>query len=129
MMMKYDDLIGIPFVDGGRDANGYDCWGLVMELYRRQGYQVNDYHIAAVDVDIIAETARADESKWIRYDEPKEGRLVLLKLSTGCWANHVGMCIGNGKFIHAYLLTGVCVDRLSKWRSRIVGYYEPRRDL
>lgn len=127
-MLKYKDLIGIPFVDGGRDSRGYDCWGLVMELFRRQGKKVKDYHIAAVDVDTIAKTAFADESKWIRYDEPQEGRLVLLKLSPGCWANHVGMCLGNGKFIHAYLLTGVCIDRLAKWRSRVVGYYEPRED-
>ena len=37
MEFAYDDLIGVPFVDGGRDKNGLDCWGLVKEAFRRQG--------------------------------------------------------------------------------------------
>ena len=42
-MLKYDDLIGIPYVDYGRDPHkGLDCWGLAMELYRRRGIQLPD---------------------------------------------------------------------------------------
>ena len=33
--MKYDDLIGAPFIDGGRDKEtGLDCWGLAREMFR-----------------------------------------------------------------------------------------------
>jgi len=42
-MFNYDDLIGIPFVDGGRDITGLDCWGLALELFKRQGYIIHDY--------------------------------------------------------------------------------------
>lgn len=126
MDFAYDDLIGIPFVDGGRDPeSGLDCWGLVKEAFRRQGCEVPDYHISAIEAADIAGTMKRQEDDWIRLDEPRVGCLVLLRLTPGLWANHVGIYVGDGRFLHAYLPTGVCVDRLRRWRSRIVGYYSP----
>lgn len=126
MDFAYDDLIGIPFVDGGRDPkSGLDCWGLVKEAFRRQGYAVSDYSISAVEAADIAGTMKKQEDDWIHLDEPRVGGLVLLRLTPGLWANHVGIYIGNGRFLHAYLPTGVCIDRLRRWQSRIVGYYSP----
>lgn len=126
MDFAYDDLIGIPFVDGGRDPkSSLDCWGLVKEAFRRQGCEVPDYHISAIEAADIAGTMKRQEDDWIRLDEPRVGCLVLLQLTPGLWANHVGIYVGDGRFLHAYLLTGVCVDRLRRWQSRIVGYYSP----
>ena len=126
MDFVYDDLIGIPFVDGGRDAkSGLDCWGLVKEAFRRQGCEVPDYHISAIEAADIAGTMKRQEDDWIRLDGPRVGCLVLLRLTPWLWANHVGIYVGDGRFLHAYLPTGVCVDRLRRWQSRIVGYYSP----
>lgn len=126
MDFAYDDLIGIPFVDGGRDPeSGLDCWGLVKEAFRRQGCEVPDYHISAIEAADIAGTMKRQEDDWIRLDGPRVGCLVLLRLTPGLWANHVGIYVGDGRFLHAYLPTGVCVDRLQRWQSRIVGYYSP----
>lgn len=126
MDFTYDDLIGIPFVDGGRNPkSGLDCWGLVKEAFRRQGCDVPDYHISAIEAADIAGTMKRQEDDWIRLDEPHVGCLVLLRLTPGLWANHVGICVGDGRFLHAYLPTGVCIDRLRRWQSRIVGYYSP----
>lgn len=128
-MMEYDDLIGVPFVDGGRTKAGLDCWGLAMILLQRQGYRVQDYPIQATDVAEIAKALKdgSERGGYERLDAPEPGHIVLLRLSMDVWANHVGICIGQGRFIHAYSKTGVCIDRLSKWKSRIVGYYRPRR--
>ena len=51
----YEDLIGVPFVDGGRDTNGMDCWGLVRECFKRQGIVVKDYGISAAEELKISE--------------------------------------------------------------------------
>ena len=126
-MFEYEDLIGLPFVDGGRGPAAYDCWGVAMELFKRQGKPVKDYPINAVDVDGIAKQMHNDESLWHKLEAPFLGCLVLLRLTPGCWANHVGIYIGDGRFIHSYVVTGVCIDRLRKWKSRIVGFYEPGR--
>lgn len=126
MEFLYDDLIGIPFADGGRDPKkGLDCWGLVKEAFRRQGYAVQDYNISAAKAANIAWTMKKQENDWIHLNEPRVGCLVLLRLTPRLWANHVGIYIGDGKFLHAYLPTGVCIDRLRRWQSRIVGYYSP----
>lgn len=125
--MKYDDLIGTPFIDGGRDKEtGLDCWGLAREMFRRQGIDVPDYHISAMRTAEIAQEMNAEEMDWLRLDEPEEGCLVLLRLDAGVWANHVGICLGDGRFIHAYSSAGACIDRLARWRSRIVGFYRPK---
>lgn len=127
MEFAYDDLIGVPFVDGGRDPkSGLDCWGLVKEAFRRQGCDVPDYHIPAIEAEGIAGKMKQQEDEWERFDGPHVGCLVLLRLTPGLWANHVGIYVGEGKFLHAYLPTGVCIDRLRRWQSRVVGYYTPR---
>ena len=79
MEFAYDDLIGVPFVDGGRDPkSGLDCWGLVKEAFRRQGCEVPDYHISAIEAADIAGTMKRQEDDWISLDGPRVGCLVLL---------------------------------------------------
>ena len=44
-MIDYSDLIGVPFKNQGRDKNiGLDCYGLVMEVYKKLGIQLPEYY-------------------------------------------------------------------------------------
>jgi len=127
MEFKYQDLVGVPFVDHGRDVNiGLDCWGLARECFRRQEVRVDDYPISALDFTRIAGKISDEESYWQKLEKPEIGCLVLLRLVPLSWANHVGIYIGRGRFIHAYAGAGVCIDRLAHWRSRVIGYYKPK---
>lgn len=125
--MEYEDLIGVPFVDGGRDKSGMDCWGLAREMFRRQGIDIPDYHVSAVSAVSVALKMGVDVAYWQKLAQPVLGCLVLIRLSPDVWANHVGIYIGDGKFIHAYSATGVSIGRLRRWRSRIVGFYVPKK--
>lgn len=40
--MTYEDLLVVPFKDKGRDTDGMDCYGLVLELCRRAGTPLPD---------------------------------------------------------------------------------------
>ncbi len=121
----YADLIGVPFMDGGRDKDGMDCWGLVRECFRRQGIAVRDYSISAMEEVKISEQMEKERPLWEKLHEPRDGCLVLMRTDSSLWANHAGIYIGDGKFIHAYPSAGVCISAIKRWKSHIVGYYYP----
>lgn len=125
MIFEYENLIGIPFVDGGRDKEGMDCWGLAKECFRRQGISVKDYDISAMETVAIDHELKANENNWSKIDAPVIGCLVLINISCQGWANHVGIYVGDNKFLHAYANTGVCLSPIKRWRSHIKGYYLP----
>lgn len=125
-MFKYDDLVGVPFKDGGRDNHGYDCWGLAMELFRRQGIELKEYQCSSEATKEIAEYMAQGRSTWTKLPVPGIGCLVVIRMLDTGWANHCGIYVGNGKFIHAYSeQTGVVIDRIKRWGPRVVGYYWP----
>ncbi|WP_196603425.1 C40 family peptidase [Pectinatus haikarae] len=123
--MQYDDLIGIPFEDGGRDKTGLDCWGLAKEIYYRKGIDLPEFNISAMATKRITDALTKNKPLWRKLNKPEEYALVVIKLVCGGWADHVGVCIDNNKFIHAYRRTGVVIDRLPKWQSHIAGFYIP----
>lgn len=122
------DLIGIPFVDGGRDTAGLDCFGLAMEVFRRYGIELPDYRIPAFDSNAIFSQYQAVKSNYIEVSgELPIPCLIFLRFNSTV-GNHVGVFLGNGKFIHARQKTGVCIERLDHpaYRHCIIGFYTPR---
>lgn len=41
-MIKYDDLLNIPYKENGRDMSGMDCYGMTIECFRREGKKLKD---------------------------------------------------------------------------------------
>ena len=39
------ELIGKPYVEGGRGPGNYDCWGIVKEVARRAGLELPDIEV------------------------------------------------------------------------------------
>ena len=130
-MVDFVDLIGTPFANRGRDKNGYDCYGLVKEVYRRYGYDIPEYDLQYNydDMNRVDEliSGNIKNYPWKEIAEPKAPCLIALRF--GCpegTVNHTGVYIGGGRFIHAREKVGVCIDRLFSpaWRRVIVGFYE-----
>lgn len=126
----YSDLIGVPFVDGGREkTSGFDCWGLVMEIYRRNGIELPDYKVACEDASRIHRTVVTQRFAWVRLEkELPDLCLVVLRFNTAVMCNHTGVYLGEGRFIHTRSKIGVNIDRIDSpaWRKRIEGFYVPR---
>lgn len=91
-MVEYSKrFIGVPYLWGGTTPNGFDCSGLVQYVYREFGIR-----IGRTTWDQIKEGKRVELSAM----EP--GDLIFFgPKSDPNNPTHVGMYIGNGKFIQA----------------------------
>jgi cell wall-associated NlpC family hydrolase len=123
------DLIGVPFVDDGRDVTGLDCWGLAMLVLARLGKQIPDYRVrcdATDEISTLVETAKTD-SRWKQVETPIPGDLVAIRADSRIpdAVQHFGVYIGEGRFIHILVNHGVAIARISDrfWIRKIAGYY------
>ncbi len=100
--------VGCPYVYGGTTPSGFDCSGFVQYIYRQFGITINR-----------TATAQLANGYWVARDAMKPGDLVFF--GYGSTASHVGIYIGDGKFVHAQNSnTGVVITSLS------VSYYDNR---
>ena len=126
-MVSIKDLISIPFVSGGRSiSSGFDCWGLVMEVYRRCGIKLPDFHIdsfAFKAIDALANKT-IQEQEWESVS-PWRGKfpLVVLMRMHPKLITHAGVLIKNNRIIHTTKSTGCIISRAQALQSRIEGYY------
>lgn len=127
---QVNDIIGKPFKDGGRGPDAYDCWGLVMEVFRRQGIELPDYGKDTHSNEserisgIIKLLAASDN--WSEIKRPVRGCLITLKYPKPQWTSHVGVMLDRDRFINIRRKTRVLAsDRISSpaWRLRIAGFY------
>lgn len=132
-MVKVDDLIGGQFVNGGRGVStGLDCWGLVMEVYKRYGIDVPDFTVDAFAYQTIDTlTGKAIKSqRWEKVYTPadKDAPLVVLMRMHPKFITHTGVYIGRNKIIHTMKMTGVITSKATALKSRMVGYYRYVQD-
>jgi cell wall-associated NlpC family hydrolase len=131
------DYVGLPFVDGGRDRSGVDCWGLVRLVYaERVGIPLPDFaEIRAKDWRAvgreIADAVNEDEWLPVLRGQEKELDVVLMRGhgSTGrglvglpC---HVGVIAPLGAVLHVEAGTDAVAPKLVSptVKDRIVGVY------
>jgi cell wall-associated NlpC family hydrolase len=105
--------IGLPFAEGGRGPDRYDCWGIVAAILRNEcGIEVEPFAEIetfdgpAVEARVILEIARTD---WIRV-ELNDVRVFdvalmwiyrrLLGKETARSLSHIGIVAAPGRLLH-----------------------------
>lgn len=123
------DLLGTPFVNGGRDKSGFDCWGLVKFVYSNlYGLIVPDYKIDCRNASLINTNIQEETSlKWEKLEPPEPPCIVIMRFNSPI-SNHIGVYIGEGHFLHTASKIGVNVDSIhqSYWKRHIDGFYRLR---
>lgn len=100
-------FVGVPYVWGGSSPHGFDCSGFVRFVYAHFGITLP--HSSYADFD---------QGRRVSRSSLRPGDLVFFD-SVG----HVGIYVGNGRFIHApHSGTRVRIEQLGGWySSRFVG--------
>lgn len=127
-----NEYVGIPFVDGGRDRDGCDCWGL-LKLYMREQFDIElpDFDISAFDTDSVIQEMESGRKgpQWIEVtrDEYQRGDVIAMAIGIRRldMVNHVGVYLGGDRFLHITKNTDSMINRLTDlmWASRIIGVY------
>lgn len=126
-MVDFADLIGAPFAYGARGPDAFDCYGLVLELARRDGKTLPDFGNGANWMlpgkqNRVAAMMGASMPQW-RQTPSQPGAVVLIRI--GRFVSHVAYQIDPHRMLHAWQQSnGVSVVKIDEWRHRIVGFYE-----
>lgn len=78
--MKYDDLLGLPYVSNGRIGRdpGTDCYGYVLELCRRNGTPLKDFQFPSGKLHLTEYINYYSQAnvRQIEANEAREGDLL-----------------------------------------------------
>ena len=109
-MIDVSDLIGVPYVEFGRDIKkGLDCYGLVIEVTRRMGKPLRDVVLEKFDEGKVKKTLPAlnvkltnklDAGTIIEYYSKKERKL------------HIAIALDKRTAIHSTENQGVRISSL-----------------
>ncbi|HEY0782405.1 MAG TPA: C40 family peptidase [Thermoanaerobaculia bacterium] len=112
-MQQALSYLGTPYRRGGTTRNGIDCSGLIEAVYHQWGMEMPR---------TAAEQFR--EGKAIPQGELQPGDLVFFRNTYKRGISHVGIYVGDGRFIHAAgKRKGVVVGELAKayYQRRYIG--------
>jgi len=108
LLLNAKKHLGGKYVWGGTHPKGFDCSGYTQYIYKKEG----------VDIPRTAYEQSKVGKEVSRYDLKKGDLLFFLTdKSRGIPVTHVGMYIGDGKFIHAASKRqGIIISSLEKSR-------------
>lgn len=105
-----DQYIGTPYKPGGNTPAGFDCSGFTSYVYSKAGHK-------------LSRTADGQFAELRPIKQPEIGDLVFFRIS-GSRISHVGIYVGDLKFIHAPS-SGKTVEyadmRITYWKTRYAG--------
>lgn len=111
-MDLYKDLIGVKYKDNGRSKEeGFDCYGLAIEVLRRNGLTLDDRITNPSETKIPA----------VKLDTPENLCVVLFKNQKNIYY-HLAVYIGNGLIIHTDKKQ-VCIEPLARFNAKYKEFY------
>lgn len=121
--ISISDLIGCKFTVHGRSIEeGFDCYGLAIEILKRAGIELPDVFYCDLENNLKTEKEIRELIKVERIEKPQELCIIVMKVKGE--PTHIGIYLSKGNIIHATTNYGVIIEPLSRWKNRIEGYYK-----
>jgi len=117
-----NDLVGVRFTNHGRSVEeGFDCYGLAIEVSKRLGHDLYDLWYEKSCEETFSENVDSGFAKMKdKVEETKEqklGNLILFADEAGRMV-HIGVILDEGLFIHAVPYGGVRVVRINDYHRK-----------
>lgn len=122
-MVNYLDLLPCKYREGERGPKLYDCYGLVVEMYRRDWkIDIFDPGTCANPDDNMARLHEQAAAHWLP-SRPLARRAVTFDVHGRA---HIGYMLSENDFIHCIEHRDVCVESIHAllWKRTITGYYQ-----
>lgn len=114
MKQNFTDLLAVKFKLHGRTKiEGFDCYGLAIEVLKRTGITLPD----------LWKNKEIETSKYFNKLEKPENYCIVEMSFVGS-INHVAVYIGNGMIIHARKDCGVIIEPMKRYLNNVRGYYK-----
>jgi len=130
---EYSDLVGVPYSLGGRDPRrGLDCFGVLLELYRRAGVELLDVAPTRYNGEETVDPAAALEAFGNGWTPTTRaalafGDVVLVRfpVTEKTTLLHVAVVVATApvRVLHAHELANVCATRLERLLPWVAGFY------
>ena len=108
------------------DLGKNPCWVLLREVYREAGVDISDYESYVEHISGEHEKLEGVQDYFAPVEgRPVSGDVVVIWRVRPAVADHLGLYVDNGKFLHISKGRGVTMERLSSpaWKRRIIGLW------
>ncbi|WP_332651198.1 C40 family peptidase [Lysinibacillus sp. 54212] len=105
--------IGVKYSYGGTTSKGFDCSGYVRQVFKELGVSLPR-----------SSGEMYKKGTAVKKADLQKGDLVFFKTSSRSAVSHVGIYVGNNKFIHSSTSKGVVTTNINDkyyWGARYVG--------
>src|SRR4029077_7528788 len=123
-----NDYVGVPYRHNGRDRAGWDCWGLVLAVYRdRLGLTLPDWRWSEpfdLSAKLRAFGAAFDQVEAgaaLELEAPEPFAIALVCYQGRAWPHHVGVVAGAGVLHAASTYGGTLYDPLPRFLKTFSG--------
>lgn len=115
--------IGVPFLEHGRDFDGWDCWGLIVLAYREVlGVTVPDFTYATARDYLKLARLFGDRNNpyWCKVDPRPMAVACIYRRGV---VIHAGLVVPNRRILHVEDGVETCLQPVASFR--VESYYAP----
>ncbi len=118
--MQAFELVGKPWVPGGRGPASFDCWGLVMFwVADKTGETLPDFPADPLDRMAVTRSFQEERNKTQWEDLGKPEANCVVAMGRNKTINHAGVYIGEGMVLHCSQDSGkVAIQTIDQLRRQ-----------